>query len=692
MQMFLSGNQCIAHGARLSRVEVISAYPITPATPASEELHEMVARGELDADIVNVESELGAMGVCTGATAAGCRSFSCTCAQGLALMREMLWAASGMALPVVLAIDSREIGIPQGLLSDHSDSQSERDASFLQFYCEDGQEIIDSMIMAYKISENEKVLLPSFVVSEGHRMSHSFEPVEVPEQEEVDRFLPRYQPKHVFVDPNYPMTVGTGVMPQYPNFKMQQYRAMQNAKTVIRDVCKEFAQRFGRHYDLIEAYKTDDAEMIVVGMGSVFGILREKVDEYRGKGIKLGALKIRVFRPFPEDEIRKHLAHAKKILVIERACSPGNKYGIACIEVRSTLQKSQATIANYIISGKDISGLDIDEIFRDWFQSNDEFAKWYKTDFDQRVAAICGWDNYEKLASGQKVERPLVKDGESCMGKGVMSCAGCISLGVIREVLKVFGKNTIAVNNSGCLSAVGAFYPITAWKISHYFFCYSHAAAATSGMEVAMKRKGIDAHIVQIAGDGALFDIGLQTFSAALERGHRIIYVCYDNQAYMNTGVQRSGSTPYLARTKTTPHGRTGRVKDIEQIVAAHGDVYIATASPAYPDDLRKKLKKAKEMNKPSFIHIICPCPPGWEYDPALGIEIARLAVDTGSVVLYEWEDGKITINRLPKEKKPVEEYLKKQGRFHGITKQQIEEIQKEVDKNYNRLIEASQK
>ena len=191
MEMFLSGNQCIAHGAKLSRVEVISAYPITPATPASEELYEMVERGELDADIVNAESELGAMGICVGASAAGCRTFNCTCSQGLALMRELLWAASGMALPVVLAIDSREIGIPQGLLSDYSDSMSERDASFLQFYCEIGQEIIDSMIRAYKVSENEKVLLPSFVVTEGHRVSHSFERVDVPEQAKVDKFLPR---------------------------------------------------------------------------------------------------------------------------------------------------------------------------------------------------------------------------------------------------------------------------------------------------------------------------------------------------------------------------------------------------------------------------------------------------------------------------------------------------------------------
>ncbi len=690
MEKFLSGNQCIAYGVKLSRAEVISAYPITPATPASEELHEMVAAGELDADIVNVESELGAMGVCVGASAAGCRTFNCTCSQGLALMREMLWAASGMALPVVLAIDSREIGIPQGLLSDYSDSMSERDASFLQFYCENGQEIVDSVIMAYKISENDKVLLPSFVVSEGHRMSHSFERVDIPEQAKVDKFLPKYQPKHVFVDPDYPMTQGPGVMAQYPSFKLEQYQAMQDAKQVIKDTCKEFAQMFGRNYDLVEAYKTEDAEFIIVAMGSIASLVREKIDEYRQKGIKVGMLKLRVFRPFPEEEIKKYLSNAKKILVIDRACTPGNTSGISCLEIKSALRKSPASISNYIVSGKDISGMDIDEMLAAWSKRDDEFVEWFKIGFDDRTATISGYDNWEKLLKGEKVQRAVIKEGDGCLGKGTASCAGCLSLHAIRMVLSAFDKNAVVVNNAGCLSAVGTFYPLTGWTVPFFFFTYSHAGAAASGMEVAMKRKGINADLVLVAGDGAIFDIGLQTFSAALERRHRIIYLCYDNQAYMNTGVQKSGSTPYMARTKTTLSGRQGRTKNIEQIVAAHGDIYIATASSAYPEDLLMKVKKAKSLDKPSFIHIICPCPPGWEYDPALGIEIARLGVETGSVILYEYDNGKLTVNYVPEKRKPVEEYIKKQGRFHNLSKAQIAEIQKEVDENFNLVMSGT--
>jgi len=687
MQLFLSGNQAIAHGVKQCRVEVISAYPITPATPASETIYEMVGRGEFDAEMVNAESEIGAMGICVGAAATGCRTFSCTCSQGLALMREMLWSASGMALPIVLAIDSREFGSPQALLSDHSDNLSERDSSFLQFICEDGQEIVDSIIMAYRICEDERVLLPSFVVSEGHRLSHSFETVDVPEQDIVDRFLPKYQPKHVFIDPRHPTNLGSPVGAlHYPGLKRQQYDAMQEAKNVIKEVCEEFAQLVGRQYGLIEIYGTDNAEFIIVAMGSVVGALRDKVDEYHDKGIKIGLVKLRVFRPFPDDEVRDALSAAKKILVIDRACSPGNKDGVSCIEIKAALQESPVAISNVIISSNDIDSDDLDHILSTWLNKEDTYVQWYKSGFDQRAVTAVGYDKYLESVHGEEERGTQIYEEEKVLGRGNASCAGCLSLLAIRQAIEVFDGDTVIVNNSGCMEGASSYWPVTAWKVPHAFFTYSHAGAAASGIEIALKKKRKDANVVLIAGDGAIFDIGLQTFSAALERGHRIIYICYDNEAYMMTGVQRSGSTPRLTRTKTTLSGKTTRVKDIVQIVAAHGDIYIATASPAFPNDLKRKLKKAKGSDKPSFIHLNCPCPPGWEYDPALGIEIARLGVETRMVVLYEYEDGKVTINHIPKKKKPVEEYLTKQGRFSHLTEAEIIDIQRQVDANFHRL------
>jgi len=685
MKMFLSGSECIAHGMRLSRVDVMAAYPITPNTASIQAIYDMIEDGEIDATAVNVESELGAMNVCAGAAAAGCRTFSCTAAQGLALMREALWMASGMALPVVLAITSRQVGSPQGLLSDFSDCLSERDASFLQFICEDGQEVVDSIVMAYKISEDERVLLPSLVVEEGYKLTHSFELVDVPEQGDVDRFLPKYNPKHAFINPDYPISQGAGAFAHYHGLKIQQYRAMQEAKGVIKEACREYAGLFGREYGLVEAYKTEDAEMIVVGMGTVVSLLRGKVDEYRQRGIRIGMLKIRVFRPFPEEEVRSYLSHAKKILVMDRACSPGN-HGISYIEVRSALQRSQAVISNFIIGGLDISGKDVEDMVDVALERDEEFVEWHKPQFDQRAASLIGYDNYVKLKDGQKVERKLVKDGEDLLARGSTLCAGCVSLLSLQLCLKVFGKNTIVTNNAGCLMAGTMIYPVTAWKVPHIFFTYSHAGAAASGIEVGLKRKGLEMDILLYGGDGGIFDIGLQTLSAALERGHKITYVCYDNEAYMNTGVQRSGSTPRLASTRSTPGGKLERPKDIMKIVEAHGDVYAATASPAYPEDLMRKLKKAKESNKPSFIHILCPCPSGWDFNPSRGIEIARLSVETGVFVLYEYENGRTTVNMVPKVKKPVEEYLSKQGRFSHLTDAQIAEIQRDVDERFYEL------
>ena len=234
--------------------------------------------------------------------------------------------------------------------------------------------------------------------------------------------------------------------------------------------------------------------------------------------------------------------------------------------------------------------------------------------------------------------------------------------------------------------AASAIFPVTAFRVPHIFYTYSNAGAAASGIEVALKRQGKDTKVFLFGGDGGLFDIGLQTFSAALERGHEIIYVCYDNEAYMNTGVQRSGATPMKAKTKTTPLGKTENKKDIMQIVMAHGDVYAATASPAYPQDLKKKIRKAKAAGKPAFIHILSPCPPGWEYSEEKGITVARLSVETNFFPLYEYDNGQFKVKKN-KKTKPVKEYLKLQGRFSHLTDAEIDNIQKNVDRDFEKLL-----
>ena len=688
MMMYLSGSEALAQAVKLCRVDVMSAYPITPNTPALAALSDLIRDGEMDTVSVNAESELGSMLICAGASSAGVRTFNCSAAQGLALMKEPLWMASGMALPVVLAIASRQLGSPQGLLSDFSDCFSERDASVLQFICENNQEIVDSMILAYRVSEHAKVLLPSFVVYEGFRLSHSHETVDVPERELVDKFLPPYNPKHAFVDPDYPITQGAGAFTHYYGLKHQQYRAMLDSREVILDALKDFSKIFGRSYPgLIETYETDDADLVIVGMGTVVSILRELVDEYRSKGIRVGLLKIRVFRPFPEDEIAAALKDIPNVLVIDRAVSPGRRKGISYMEIASCLNQYRGKLSNYIIGGNDVGIKEVREMIDEALAAKESFLKWQGEIFEQPAASLIGYPNYVALAEKGEKNLPVLQEDEAIMAQGTTTCAGCASLTAVRLALTQFDKNTVVTNNAGCLMAASAIYPVTAFRVPHLFYTYSNSGAGASGLDVALKRMGKDMKVFLFAGDGGMFDIGLQTFSAALERGHEVVYMCYDNEAYMNTGVQRSGATPWLSKTKTTPFGKLQGKKNIMKIVEAHGNVYAATASPAYPRDLMKKVAKAKEAKKPAFIHVQTPCPTGWEFPDEKAIEIARLAVETNFFPLYEYDSGAVKVRKPGKKQKPVEAYLKAQGRFSHISDKEIVEYQKAVDMEFEELL-----
>ncbi|MFC1823471.1 thiamine pyrophosphate-dependent enzyme [Thermodesulfobacteriota bacterium] len=687
MKMFLSGSEALAQAVKLCRVDLMSAYPITPNTPALAALADLIRDGEMDTTSVNAESELGSMLICAGASAVGIRTFNCTASQGLALMKEPLWAASGMGLPVVLAVPTRQVGSPQGLFADFSDCFGERDASVIQYVCENHQEIIDNLMVAYRVSENPKVLLPAFVVYEGFRLSHSHALVEVPDIGMVDKFLPPYKPKHAFVDTSYPIIQGPGGLIHYNGLKYQQYRAMLDSRELILEAYKDFEELFGRSYPgLIETYRTEDADLVLVGMGTIVRVLRELVDDFRGQGHKIGLLKIRVFRPFPEQEIAEALADAPHTLVIDRAVSPGRLHGITYNEIASCLRNSQGKLSNYIIAASDFSLKQGVKLIDETLEAKEPFIKWQEGLFDQDAARLIGYPNYIALAEqGEKNQRPPAPE-EGLLSKGSSSCGGCVSLTALRLCLDEFDTDTVCTNNAGCLTAAVALFPMTAFQVPHLFFTYSNAGAAASGIEAALKRLGKDTKVFLFGGDGGMFDIGLQTFSAALERGHEIVYMCYDNEAYMNTGVQRSGSTPWLAKTKTTPFGKSERKKDLMRIVMAHENVYAVTASPAYPNDLKKKVRKAKEMKKPAFIHILCPCPTGWEYPTEKGIELARLAVETNFFPLYEYDSGEIKVRKI-KKVKPVEDYLKMQDRFSHLTEDQIKEMQRYADQKFKELL-----
>ncbi len=276
---------------------------------------------------------------------------------------------------------------------------------------------------------------------------------------------------------------------------------------------------------------------------------------------------------------------------------------------------------------------------------------------------------------------------EEFLAPGHRGCAGCGATVGVRLALKVLGKNTVAVSATGCLEVITTPYPETAWEIPWIHVAFENAAAVASGVERALRAKGKDdVNVVAFAGDGGTADIGLQALSGAMERGHNIIYICYDNEAYMNTGIQRSGSTPYGASTTTSPHGKESfgedkPKKNMPLIMAAHGVPYVATASISYPEDFMEKVKKAAETDGPAYIHLHQPCTTGWGFDPSKTIELGRLAVETGSWILQAIDERGFRITYRPVQRKPVEEYLDAQKRFRHLTEEEKAKIQEYVDR-----------
>ena len=319
----ISANEAVAEAVKLAKPNVIPVYPITPQTTISEHLAKFVADGDIDAEYIKVESEHSAISASVGASSAGVRVFTATSSQGLALMHEILFVAAGLRTPIVLADANRALSAPLSIWNDQQDSIAQRDAGWLQVYVENGQEALDSILLGYKVSENSDVLLPSMVCLDGFILTHTVDPVDVPSQQDVDKFLPPYKPVN-FLDPENPASIGSFTDPEYymeARYAMQE--AMEKSKKVIAEANKEFAELFGREYGFVEKYKCEDADTILVAMGSICSTIKEVVDDLRETGEKVGLLRVRVFRPFPEEEIYDALKGASKVGVIDKNISFG---------------------------------------------------------------------------------------------------------------------------------------------------------------------------------------------------------------------------------------------------------------------------------------------------------------------------------------------------------------------------------
>lgn len=358
----LHGSRAVAEAVKLCNVDVIPAYPITPQTHIVEDLAEMVANGDLDAEYIMMESEHSAMSAAIGAQATGARTFTATSSQGLALMHEMLFIASGMRMPIVMANANRALSAPINIWNDQQDAIAERDCGWIQLYAETNQEALDTTIMGYAISEHRDVLLPTMVNLDGFILTHTIEPVEIPDKETVDGFIGTYDPV-LYLDPKDPMTQGNFADPfHYMEFRLAQQKAMDNSIEVIGKVYQDFAKEFGRSYDLLEEYKTDDAEVIVLSVGSVVGTIKDVVDETEGVGV----IKLTSFRPLPEEDLKKALKGKKVVAVVEKDVSIGLGKGAVASEIRDILygMDEAPKVISFVagLGGRDIKKNDIADL------------------------------------------------------------------------------------------------------------------------------------------------------------------------------------------------------------------------------------------------------------------------------------------------------------------------------------------
>ena len=356
----------VSHAVQLARAEAIAAYPITPQTHIVEHLSSLVANGELEAEFVNVESEHSAISTCIGMSAAGARTYTATSSQGLALMHEILFITSAMRFPIVMTVANRALSAPLSIWNDHSDIMGARDIGWIQIFVENGQESFDHSVMAFKIAENPEVLLPVIVNLDGFILSHVVEALEMMDQKTVDKFLPAYVPRHR-LDPERPVTMGAFAMPEiYTEVKMNHQVTLMNSYNHIVKVWDEWAKLTGRQYHPVERYKTEEARILILTMGTLSEVAEIAVDELRDQGLPVGLLKLRLWRPFPFQDLRDAVNGAELLIVCDRALSLGGPGGPVMSEVRSALYSMAARPATvgYIIGlgGRDVNPTAFKEI------------------------------------------------------------------------------------------------------------------------------------------------------------------------------------------------------------------------------------------------------------------------------------------------------------------------------------------
>lgn len=729
---FASGNEMASIAIKQIGYDLMGYYPITPSTQIAENLDQMRADGETDLVMIAAEGEHSAAGICYGAAVGGGRVVNATSANGLLYAIEQFPVQSGTRYPMVMNVACRTVSGPLSIKGDHSDIMYMLNAGWPILFAHTPQQVYDFNIIALRLAES--VRLPVVVAYDGFFTSHQKRRCYRFESEQPIRdFIGEKRDPYPFFDMEHPITVGSYMNePDLINNRYQLHLAMQKAGAEILKLFAEYGTLSGREYRVYDGYQWEDADTILVLLGSSYETAIEAINRLRSKGEKVGVLTLHTLRPFPEKEIAELLSRAKTVIIGDRQDSYGAGGGNLSLEIRAALQKHgvRADVKNFVygLGGKDFYVEDAERILlcaenieKEQYLgiSTDENRKKQEETYfapicaeDVRIGATTVSDNGD---NGKKVSGGLLNTTAAMpkrLAPGHGACPGCGIPVNINLLLRGIEDPVVLLFQTGCGMIVTTPYPKTSFKVPYLHNLFQNGAATLSGLaEICYRKqekgelpKG-DIIFIMVSGDGGM-DIGMGSALATALRGHRLLLFEYDNGGYMNTGYQLSYSTPKGAKSATShvgnmQYGKTYFHKDMPQLMAATGMPYVACVAESNPADFIKKAAKAADYAKKegcAYVKAISACPLNWNDNPSTERKVIEAAVNSCYFPLYEVERGITTLNYDPEKngkKIGVADWFAMMGRTKHLCKPEYEEVimsvQEEIDKRFRRLKEKAE-
>lgn len=727
ISLYESGNELAAMAAKQINYHVMGYYPITPSTQIAENLDLMKAQGLHDISLIAAEGEHSAAGICYGASTGGGRVFNATSANGLLYAMEQLPVQSGTRFPMVMNVACRTVSGPLSIKGDHSDIMMMLNSGWIILFANSVQMVYDYNLIGLKLAE--AVNLPVAVAFDGFFTSHQKRRCMIfEEDQDVQDYVGPVKSRVDILDCDHPITVGSYMNePDLINNKYQLNLAMEEALDQVGPLFEEYEELSGRPQHLAEAYRSEDAEVLVFALGSTYHTLKEAVDKLREEGIRAGAVTLTMIRPFPKTALLEKIGEARTLIVLDRQDSYGAQGGNMSLEIRAALQEARSDCEVfsriYGLGGRDFFFEEAVQLVRDCLSSDAPRFDYLQINAGKEISEpqyftpLSAETSAPGLTSCERSEqgKVVVKGGQVAaatampkrLAPGHGACPGCGIPVNVNLLLKGIEGLTVLLFQTGCGMVVTTSYPKTSFKIPYLHNLFQNGAATLAGLaemfHQRQKRNELpegDITFIMISGDGGM-DIGLGSAIGAALRNDSFILMEYDNGGYMNTGYQLSYSTPQGARSSTshvgkTQYGKNFSNKDTPMIMAAAGAQYVATVAESQPADFIKKAAKAQYYAKNhGFVYLkaLSACPLNWNDVPSQERKVIQGAVDCGYFPLYEIEQGITTLSYNPEKNGkqiPVTEWLGMMGRTKHLIKPEyqfvVNDIEAEIHRRWTRL------